>query len=232
MRDIAYIVRDEIVNKMDSTIVVSSIDVNDLTICGTLKWAAVNKIVKDSLDNEYMITAVDTSTNVVTVSPQGAYVFTGTILHLNVPKYFTGTPNATDTEWRKFTDDEREKTPFIWLVEPTSETFFDDDSSGAVGRESNIHVVFLDSNNVEDWLTLDTHDNRLQSLYNMRAEFVKTIRDNYTIFESVSSSSVRNLTKFGTETKDGFEANIIAANLTGVDNRLTLSIYKKCDTNC
>lgn len=230
MKDIAYIVRDEIVAKMDNTVKVKSISGNDLTICGSLKWAAVLKTVKDSLDNEYTVTNVDHSTNVITVSPLGSYSFTGRWLYLNRPKFFTGTPLATDVEWRKLTDDERDKTPFIWLVEPTTETVFDGQDS-SIERNSNVHIVFLDSNNVEDWLTLDTHDYRLQSLYNMRTEFINAIGKNL-LFQGVSSSTVRNITKFGTEKNGSFDANIIAANLTGVDNRLTLSIYKTDDCNC
>lgn len=230
MRDIAYIVRDEIVDKMDNTVVVLSINGNDLTVCN-VKWAAILKIVTDSANRQYQITAVNHDTNIITVNPLGDYLFSSGVLNLNVPSYFTGTPLATDQEWRKFTDDERNKTPFIWLVEPTSETLYDDDFRG-IERDSDIHVVFLDSNNVEDWLTLDTHANRLQSLYNMRTEFVNAINNNQSVFHSIKNSTVRNLTKFGTESKNGFEANIISANLTGVDNRLTVSILRKACNNC
>lgn len=230
MKDIAYIVRDEIVAKMDNTIKVKSISGNDLTICGGLKWVAVLKIVKDNLDNEYRVTDVDTVTNIVTTEPLGAYSFTGKLLYLNRPHFFTGTPVATDTEWTKYTEDESDKTPFIWMVEPTSESVLDDQDS-SIERNSNIHIVFLDTNNVEDWLTLDTHAYRLQALYNMRTEFINAVKKN-TLFQGISNSTVRNITKFGTEKNGSFQANIIAANLTGVDNRLTLSIYKEDDCNC
>jgi hypothetical protein len=169
-------------------------------------------------------------TNIVTVEPLGAYSFTGSLLYLNRPKFFTGTPIATDTEWRKFTDNESDKTPFIWMVEPTSESVLDDQDS-SIERNSNMHIVFLDSNNVEDWLTLDTHDYRLQSLYNMRTEFINAIKKNL-LFQGISNSTVRNITKFGTERNGSFDTNIIAANLTGVDNRLTLAIYTTDDCNC
>lgn len=229
MRDIAFIVRDEIVANMNNVVNVKSFVGNILNTCG-VKWAAPLKIVTDSLDNTYKIIAVNYDANTIELLPLGAHTFTGNVLNLNVPSYFTGTPTATDTEWRKYTDNESDKTPFIWLVEPTSETIYDD-SDTSIARDSNIHVVFLDSNNVEDWLTLDTHTNRLQALYNMREEFINAIKRNL-LFQGISNSTVRNLTKFGTESSKGFEQNIIAANLTGVDNRLTLSIYKKDGCNC
>lgn len=229
MRDIVYIVRDEIVANMDNVLAVKYIVGNDITVCN-VKWAATLKIVTDYLGNEYRITAVDHSTNVITVDPLIVNSFTGTVLNLNTPYFFTGTPTATNAEWLKFTDDERAKTPFIWMVEPTSEIVYDDDDT-SLERDSSIHLVFLDSNNVEDWLTLDTHDNRLQSLYNMRTEFVNAIKRN-TLFQGISNSNVKNITKFGTESREGFEKSIINANLTGVDNRLTLSIYSTDDCNC
>jgi len=78
---------------------------------------------------------------------------------------------------------------------------------------------------------MDTHDNRLQSLYYMRSEFVKAIKKN-PLFKGISNSSVRNITKFGTESSRGFEKNIIDSDLTGLDCRLTLSIYNEADCKC
>ena len=228
MIDIAYIVRDEIVDKMNNVIDVDSIAGNDITISGCLKWAAILKTVTDNIGDEYKITEIDRANNVITVEPLGAYVFTGDILNLNLPYFFTGTPMATNAEWLQFTDDERKKTPFIWMVELTTEQPFDAKNAGRIERKSDIRIVFLDTNNVEQWLTLDTHDNRLQALYNMRSEFVRVINSNI-IFNSIDNSSVVNLTKFGTETSNGFEKNIIDSNLTGIDCRFTLSILRKCN---
>jgi len=229
LRDIVYIVRDEIVGKMNNQLKVKLIVGNVLTVC-SLKWATVGKIVKDDLDNEYKVTEVNYDDFTITVTPLGSYVFTGKTLFLNTPYFFTGTPLATNSEWLTFSNDERNKTPFIWLVEPTSENVYDDEDTG-YQRDSNLRVVFLDTNNINQWLTMDTHDNRLQSLYYMRDEFVKVIKGS-PLFKGVSNSSVRNITKFGTESSRGFETNIIDSNLTGLDCRLTLSIYEEADCKC
>lgn len=230
MRDIANIVEFEIAEKMDRNVTVDLISGNDLTVCNP-KWAATDKVVYDLLGNEYRITAVDNSAKVITVNPLGAYSFTGATLILNKPHFFTGTPIATNTEWTaKFTDDLRKKTPFIWMVEPTDEVDQTDEDN-SLERQSTIRVVFLDQNNHEQWLTKDTHKYRLQALYNMRTEFTNVIKKSL-LFEGYSNATFRNLTKFGRETASGFEANIIDANLTGVDSRLTLSIYSTGDCNC
>ena len=97
MRDIVYIVRDEIVGKMNNQLKVKLIVGNVLTVC-SLKWATVGKIVKDDLDNEYKVTEVNYDNFTVTVTPLGSYVFTGKTLFLNTPYFFTGTPLATNSE--------------------------------------------------------------------------------------------------------------------------------------
>jgi hypothetical protein len=222
-------VRDEIVGKMNNQLKVKLIVGNVLTVC-SLKWATVDKIVKDDLDNEYKVTEVNYNDFTITVTPLGSYVFTGKTLFLNTPYFFTGTPLATNSEWLTFSNDVGNKTPFIWLVEPTSENVYDDEDTG-YQRDSNLRVVFLDTNNINQWLTMDTHDNRLQSLYYMRDEFIKVIKSS-PLFKGVSNSSVRNITKFGTESSRGFETNIIDSNLTGLDCRLTLSIYEQADCKC
>jgi len=63
------------------------------------------------------------------------------------------------------------------------------------------------------------------------AKLVKVIKGS-PLFKGVSNSSVRNITKFGTESSRGFETNIIDSNLTGLDCRLTLSIYNEADCKC
>ena len=229
MRDIADIVENEIVAKMNNIINVKQISGNDITTCG-VKWARVGATVTDSLDNEYQITEVDKTTKVITVNPLGAYVFTGKTLILNKPYFFTGTPRATNTEWNEFSIDRRDKSPFIWLVEPTSETDLTDEDS-SIERDSNLRIAYIDVNDTDNWLTKDIHEDLLQPLYNMRTEFLKTIRRN-PLFEGVSGSTVQNLTRFGTQNKSGSEQNIIGENLSGLDSRLTLSIRETDDCNC
>ncbi len=227
MRDIVYIVEQEIVDNMDNIVTVSSIAGNVLTVCGT-KWARIGKVVQDGSANDFTIAAVDQTLKTITVTPVGPS-FTGDTLALNVPTFVVGTPLATNKEWTGLERDERTKVPFIWMVEPTPEVLNAQDNP--VERASSIRIVFLDSNNIESWLTTDTHDNRLQALYNMVSEFITAI-DGNNLFEPLTTKDIRNLTKFGTETAQGFDANIINANLTGIEVRLTLNINKEDDCIC
>jgi hypothetical protein len=229
LRDIANIVEKEIVDKMNNVLTVKQILGNIITTCG-VKWACVNKVVQDSSGNDYDIVSVTHDTDTIEVRPLGAYVFTGTTLLLNTPHFFTGTPRATNTEWNEFSNDRRDKSPFIWLVEPTKEFDFPY-SDTSIERDSKLRIAFIDTNDTDHWLTMAIHKNILQSLYNMRTEFLDTIKRGL-LFEGVSNSSVQNLTRFGTQGRNGSEENIIGENLTGLDSRLTLSIYSIDGCKC
>lgn len=214
---------------MNCNVTVESFVGGILTVCNP-KWARVGMIVKDSLDNEYTVTAVDHVNSTITVTPNGVYVFTGTLLVLNKPYFFVGTPIATNKEWEQFNTDERKKVPFAWMLEPTKERV--KPITDSIRRESDIFMIFLDSNDIEQWQTVDTHDNRLQALYNMVDEFIATVVRSFKFFSDNLEYDMKNFTKFGKETSEGMEKNIIDANLTGVELRLTLPIYELDGCKC
>ena len=122
MKDIIYIVEQEIVDKMNVIVTVDSFVVDVLSVCD-VKWARIGMIVTDGSLNKYTVTAVDYDLSTITVSPNGAYAFSGTTLTLVRPYFFVGTPIATNKEWKSFNRDERKKVPFAWMLEPTSESF-------------------------------------------------------------------------------------------------------------
>jgi hypothetical protein len=230
MKDIIYIVENEIVDKMNAQVKVLSFIDNQITVCDT-KWARDGKTVTDSLSNAYTISSVDHGTNVIELTPNGAWSFSGETITLPNPKFFVGTPIATNEEWESFDRDERNKVPFIWMVEPTSETFFPKNSP--FERQSEIRLVFLDSNNHEQWRTKITHKERLQSLYNMVEWFLNSIRSNRNYFWSEDLSyQTRNFTKFGKETSQGVDSNIIDAELTGIDVTISLKIKALEECKC
>jgi len=225
MRDIVYIVEKEIVDKMNCIVTVQSFVGNVLSVCNQ-KWASTEKKVTDHLGNEYTITEVSHEDSTITLAPVGAWTFSGTTLLLNKPTFFVGTPTATNSEWTLFSSDERNKVPFIWMVEPTRESVLSENST--IERRSDLRIVFLDSSNFQQWLTMDTHDNRLQALYYMVDEFIRVIRSNSIFFSDEMTHEIVNFTKFGKETAQGFEKNIIDANLTGIDLKITVSVLHGC----
>jgi hypothetical protein len=195
----------------------------NIVVCN-LKWARVGKGIIANDDEGYFIESINYETNTITLtdnyeSPLG-------VAYLELPTYKYGTPKATNTEWQP---NELGVTPCIWLVEPVDEQPFGRDSS--VERESDLRLIFLDSRDSVNWLNKDIHEQRSRSLYALQEEFVKTIERNL-IFKRFTNYSLRNLTKLGTESAQGFEKNIINSDLTALDLRLTLPIYKGLKCNC
>lgn len=241
MRDIFYIVRDEIVARLNGSLSVTAMTYNaqtqiyTVTIGCSVKWARTVKSVTDADDNAYVIIDVDYDNN--TLQLQAIFDNLGdpippvSPLELEAPEFFIGTPLRTNKEWQEFSANEMNKTPFIWMVEPTRERVFEDNSP--IDRESDLFLLLLDSNNSNKWLTEQVHDNRLQALYNLAIEIKNAVNSNPGWFKRIKTTiDLKNFTRFGTETVQGFTANIIDADLAGVEMRFTLTVQKqKCDCN-
>lgn len=227
MTDIYQIVKDEIIANIDNSIHVQSVlaagSEYTLTVCAT-KWARVGLKITDESLTEFTITGVSSNQIVCTgVNPWNGHG------QLQVYKFFIGTQMSTNKEWKEFDSDERKKVPFIWMVEPTKEEVQPRGSS--VERISDLRLIFLDDNNVLSWQTTDTHEQRLYAIYQAVEYFVKAVKANRR-FKRLEGFTVKNFTRLGKEMEEGFVANVIDANLTGVELRLSLPIYKASCRNC
>ena len=240
MIDIYNIVKQQIFDKLDKTIKVKSLEPVSgrlkMYVCGSVKWARVGKTLRTntSLAN-FPIVSVDYVNNSMILDfpkdPEGAPIsWTGDTGTLNDVYFFIGTPLRTNAEWLSFSNNEMLKTPFIWLVEPTREKKLG--VSSIIERESDIRLLLLDNNNSANWLTKNVHENRLGALYNLASEIENVANDNVKWFKEIETVDVKNYTRFGTETPQGFEANIIDADLTGVEMRFTLKVIKQAYCNC
>jgi hypothetical protein len=239
MIDIYNIVKQQIFDKLDKTIKVKSLEPISgklkMYVCGSVKWARVGKTLRTntSLAN-FPIVSVDYVNNSMILDfakdSQGAPIsWTGDTGTLNDVYFFIGTPLRTNAEWLSFSNNEMLKTPFIWLVEPTREKKLG--ISSIIERESDIRLLLLDNNNSANWLTKNVHENRLGALYNLASEIENVANGNVKWFKEIETVDVKNYTRFGTETPQGFEANIIDADLTGVEMRFTLKVIKQA-CNC
>lgn len=224
MRDIINIIEDEIIDKMNVIVTVySNLGGSILSVCD-VKWARIGMIILDDMLKPYTVTAVDYGLSTITIIANGVYTFSSPTLTIVRPYFFVGTPIATNKEWKSFNRDERKKVPFAWMLEPTSESFKSEQDT--LERESSLIMIFLDSNNIEQWITTQTHTERLQALYNMVEEFINTIKRNTLFYSEDLDFDTKNFTKFGRETSSGMEGNIIDANLAGIELRLTLSVNR------
>ena len=222
MEDIVYIVENEIINKIDNSVTITEIvSTNSVKLC-SVAWLKVGKTLTVS-GNSYIVESIDFATGVVTLTT--AFTDSIGVGYIELPAYRFGTPKTTNMEW---SPNELGATPCVWLVEPVSERFMGNESS--VERESDLRLLLIDSRDAVNWLNKDIHDNRSASLYLLQDAVVKAINNN-AFFKRFTDFSSRNLTKLGTENAQGFERNIIDSDLTALDLRLTLPIYKRSN-NC
>jgi hypothetical protein len=139
-----------------------------------------------------------------------------------------GTALAVNGEWTKLSNDERNKTPFVWMVKPIVEEYFGEKSN--IERLSDLRLYFLDSTNVS-YTESEINDNVLKPLWAWVDAFIEVIKKDRG-FDYVKSYSTRELNRFGTETAQGFEANIIDSNLSAIEVRFTLPIKKSNSCLC
>jgi hypothetical protein len=246
MIDIYNIVKEQIFDKLNPLIKVKGLQtVNGklkMFVCDSVKWARVGKTLQTTQSFgsvptliNFSIVSVDYVNNILILDfpldDQGAPInWVGTYGRLTNVYFFIGTPLRTNEEWLSFSNNEMLKTPFIWLVEPTREKKLG--VSSIIERESDIRLLLLDNNNSANWLTKNVHENRLGALYNLASEIENVVNDNVKWFKEIETVDLKNYTRFGTETPQGFEANIIDADLTGVEMRFTLKVIKQAYCNC
>ena len=225
MRDITDIIED-VVNQMDNTLKITKVGGNNVYFCD-LKWFRLGKAITGEDSQPYLVDDVNYTAKKLTLSLP--FTSPETTVTFDRPYYFHGTPMTTNNEWQAFTNNEEAKCPFIWLIEPVSEVFNGYES--VIERESEVRLLFIDNRDSVNWINDDIHENRSTALYGMVDEFIATL-ERLPNFKRNLQYSVRNLTKLGTENSNGFERNIISADLTALDVRITLPIYKESLCNC
>jgi len=226
MRDIVDIVEEKIVDQMNLSLKVKEVDGQFITVC-SVKWARVGKILTGSDGEEYIIANVDQDHKKITLN--SPFTSPKTTVNIERPLYFHGTPVVMNQEWKAKDHLEFNKVPGIWLLEPVEEQA--QDTQSAVERRSELRVLFFDSRDGVNWTNGDIHAERSLLLYSMVDEFIRTI-EREPLFGRYSNYSVRNLTKLGREDQTGFVKNIIDSDLTALDLRLTLPIYKTSNCDC
>ena len=224
MEDITRIVKREVIDKMNKKLVIKSITGNSI-VCCNVKWSRIGKSITDENGIEYKIVSVDYDEHILGLDKP----FTGTLAVLKPVLFLHGTPKEVNIEWGKLSKNESEKIPLIWLVEPVDETPYG--RGAGLERESNWRVVFIENYDARNWTIKDIHSNRAQSLVNLKEEFMNAVEKN-PIFKPIDRQDTRYLNKLGSEGAQGFEKDILNANLTALDLRVTVPIYKtykNCD---
>jgi len=211
-----------VVSQMDSTID-GTFDVDKTLSCNT-KWARVGKKVTDSNSDEFLITEIDENNYLVTENRDS--IGLNGVINLPQPFFIHGTKKATNREWTILSNDVTAKTPIIWLLGSLNYKQFGREST--IDIESSVRIFFLDETDVANYYTADHITQVVYPMEQLAKEFIETINRNRN-FKTIEDWEIIEFTRFGVEQENGMFQNILDANLSGVELRITLTKYKE---NC
>ena len=220
-----------IVQQMDCTITGTFDDdvLPNVWVSCNLKWARVGKIVMDEVTgNSFTIVSIiDDNTLVLEPLPTNLNNSDpGSILVLPNPFYLSGTKIAANHEWTRVTNSLMAKTPVIWLLELIRFKSYGRES--VIDFESDIRLFFLDETNVTQYYTSDHRLNVVGPMTQLVGEFIDTVAG-LRQYQTVDQYEIITFSRFGVEQDQGVFKNILDANLSGVELRLSLTKYKQ---NC
>ncbi len=198
-----------------------------LTYTCTTKWLRVGKKVYDSLGNEFTITEIEADEYIKGQNKDGLPL-DGTIT-IYPPIFISGTKLATSLEWTKKDKDVINKTPLIWLVEFIS--LNKQGRESALDFSTELRIFFLDETNILNYKTKDHRVNVVNPMGKLLEAFIEVVANDKR-FKRVDNYEVLTFSRFGTETDAGAFQNILDANLSGLELRINLDMYKKTCKNC
>ena len=194
-------------------------------ICNT-KWARVGKYVKNSNDELYIITEVEPNEYIKAdpIAPNGPPL--DGIITLPTPYWITGTRTATNREWTIKDNNLLDKTPIVWLLETLR--FRQYGRQSTYDFDADLRIFFLDETDPVNYYTADHRENVVYPMQNLANEFINQIAG-MRQFKVIKDYELITFSRFGVEQQTGMFQNILDANLSGVELRITLTMYK---ANC
>jgi hypothetical protein len=212
-----------IVNQIDTTLV-GKYDQNteQTNVCAT-KWARVGKYVTDSNGAIYRITDVqiDEYIKAEPIAPNGPPL--DGVINLPNPYWITGTRTATNREWTIKDNNLLDKTPIVWLLETLR--FRQYGRQSTFDFDADLRIFFLDETDPVNYYTADHRENVVFPMQNLANEFISTIA-RLRQFKVIDDYELITFSRFGVEQQPGMFQNILDANLSGVELRITLTMYK------
>ena len=200
---------------------VYSVDDEKTFACKT-KWARVGKIVWNN-NQKFLVESLEEDEWLV--GQHDTQVLDGTI-YLPQPIFIHGTKKATNREWTILNKNVTSKTPIIWLLGSLNYKQFGREST--IDIESSLRIFFLDETDVTNYYTADHVTQVVYPMEQLALEFIETINKNRN-FKTIEDWEIVEFTRFGVEQENGMFQNILDANLSGVELRITLTKYKE---NC
>lgn len=192
-------------------------------ICNT-KWMRIGQIVEDSNGELYRILTIeyDEWVTAQALDPFNLNPLEG-LITLPVPYWITGTQVATNREWTISSPNLSAKLPLVWLLEVIRMKKYGMES--AFDFDADIRIFFLDETNSAQYYTADHRNNVMYPMEKLCNEFLQSV-ENDARFVRFDDYELITFSRFGTERTDGMFANILDANLSGVEMRIKLVKYK------
>jgi hypothetical protein len=200
-------------------------DINDeKTYSCKTKWTRVGKTVITN-GEQFTVTGLEEDEWLTGTSTNPLVLLDGTIF-LPQPFFIHGTKKATNREWTILSNNVSSKTPIIWLLGSLNYKQFGREST--IDIESSLRIFFLDETDVTNYYTADHVTQVVYPMEQLAMEFIETINKNRN-FKTIEDWEIIEFTRFGVEQENGMFQNILDANLSGVELRITLTKYKE---NC
>ena len=233
MLDIDKIVENEIIAKINTAIKVKTASTvvdgeQTLTFCNQKFLRLFDVLVDKVLDISYLVLSNDGSNVVVQITDDMNPIERGAILDIPKPFYHRGTPRALNSEWSQISNDERNKLPGVWLLNPIDEVF---SLKNDVERTAEIMLFIMCSADLKHDVTEDLREKNVFPMLQLAKEIERSIASNPKFFNRLESYKTRDYSIFGTENTNGMIKQIIDSELSALSMGFSLEILKD-NCNC
>ena len=229
MLDIDKIVYNQIIDKIDTKIRVKTAsplvdNEQTLTFCNQ-KYLRLFEVLTN--EEGGLVVKSNNGTNVL-VANYGTEIKPGDILNIPKPYYHRGTPRALNSEWSQISNDERNKLPAVWLLNPVDETFT---LKNDVERIAEITLFIMCSADLTHDVTEDLRQKNVFPMLQLAKEIQRSIDSNKKFFNRLESYKTRDYSILGTDGANGTMKQIIDSQLSGLSMAFSLEILKG-NCNC
>lgn len=197
---------------------------NIIEVCN-FKWLKLfNHLIIDGVESP--ILSIDESNRTILVMNPNVTV--NSVVKLPDTPFFIGSRMITSSEWLLYSNDYRDKVPFVWLNFPAGIEKITNDKEYQVELWKNIRLFFVADMDRSQWVSKETLDNRTKVL-SIWANFFKKAVQYPLEIESKITEFPHPI--FGVETENGAIKDIIDGNLSAVSIGFDLTV-KEVDCFC
>ena len=214
----------EIISKTNLTVVVKEIVGSKIFVCKTTLHITIGNTVKDTANNEYTVSDMVVN-EWLELTPLGSSpVFNDSVIIGPPITYLHGTPSSTNIEYVKVDPMTVNKVPFAWLLEVYQ---YDQPGPGSsLAASFSVVIFFLTWGKEVEWTNQQQNERAIKPMENLANSFLEAIEADYT-YKTLQDVTIRPRSRFGVEvTNKGSERKILDEDLSGVEMRFTLELYK------